>query len=132
MHPVENSQRLTQVHQDEPGTEPKELFPHSVLQLRVSSKGRDDPQLEVEVEGGENHHRQILRTPQRGTVLLRLLTIMLEKIRKAQISWITLVCQVFGSLRFSPVGGAADVFSSSNVLLCVGDVFFVFCERIYT
>lgn len=44
----------------------------------------------------------------------------------------TLVCQVFGSLRFSPVGGAADVFSSSNVLLCVGDVFFVFCERIYT
>ena len=46
VHPVEHAERLTQVHQNEPGAEAEELFPQAVLKLRVGSEGRDDPQLE--------------------------------------------------------------------------------------
>lgn len=46
MHPVEDAERLTQIHQNEPSVEAEELFPQTVLKLRVDSKCRDDPQLE--------------------------------------------------------------------------------------
>lgn len=48
VHPVENTKRLAQVHQDEPGREAEELLPQAVLKLRVDSKGRNDPELREE------------------------------------------------------------------------------------
>ena len=51
MHPVENAERLTQVHQNEPRREAEKLFPKAVLKLGVDSKRRDDPQLQEEGTG---------------------------------------------------------------------------------
>lgn len=48
VHPVENTERLAQVHQNKPGGEAKKLFPEAVLELRVDSERGDDPQLQGE------------------------------------------------------------------------------------
>lgn len=45
VHPVENTKRLAQVHQDKPGGEAEELLPEAVLELRMDPEGGDDPEL---------------------------------------------------------------------------------------
>lgn len=60
MHPVENTKRLAEVHQDKPGGEAEELLPQAVLKLWVDSKGGDDPELR---KGGQ---RSVLKGYKKG------------------------------------------------------------------
>lgn len=48
MHPVENAERLAQIHQNEPGGEAKKYFPKAVLELGVDSERWNDPHLKDE------------------------------------------------------------------------------------
>lgn len=51
VHPVEDAKRLAQVDQNKPGGEAEKLFPDAVLELRMDSERRDDPQLQGKEHG---------------------------------------------------------------------------------
>lgn len=48
MHPVENTERLAQVHQNKPDGKAKKLFPEADLKLGVDPKRWNDPHLKDE------------------------------------------------------------------------------------
>lgn len=100
MHPVEDAERLTQIHQNKPSAETEKLFPQPVLKLRVDSKRRDDPQLQEEAT------LMVLHGFLKYKCLFLLIsaskhdiTMILERMRKAQISCIALLLQDFFSSR---------------------------------
>lgn len=84
MHPVEDTKRLAEVHQDKPGRETEELLPEAILKLRVDSERRDDPQLQQEGT------RVSAEVAEERCVLLNThhVTMTLQRMRKAQISLI--------------------------------------------
>lgn len=93
MHPVENTEWLAQVHQNKPGGEAKKLFPEAVLELRVDSERGDDPQLQ-----GEDALLTFINveTTKECVFLCRHdITMMLERMRKAQISFNACLVQGF-------------------------------------
>lgn len=101
MHPVEDAERLTQIHQNKPSAEAEKLFPQPVLKLRVDSKRRDDPQLQEEATLMVLHRFLkykcfffFLKSASKHDI-----TMILERMRKAQISCIALLLQDFFSSR---------------------------------
>lgn len=99
VHPVEDGERLAEIHQHEPHRETKELLPHAALELRVCSERRDHPQLHREREReGESYNSLQYNSPNKRIHITIAfcslsLTITLERMRKAQISWMTLLLQ---------------------------------------
>lgn len=95
VHPVENTQRLAEVHQDKPGREAKKLFTEAILKLWVDSKCRDDPELREDRKTAVSTARKEGKRERRkeGRVLSYGLTMMLDRMRKAQISLLALLAQ---------------------------------------
>lgn len=90
MHPVEDAERLTKIHQNEPSTEAEKLFPQAVLKLRVDSKRRDDPKLErkrtmmCDIKFENTFY--FLKSANKHDI-----TMILERMRKEQISCMALL-----------------------------------------
>lgn len=88
VHPIEDAKRLAQVDQNKPGGEAEKLFPEAVLELRMDSERRDDPQLQEE---GTWSHCVTAETAEGRSLKMYDITITFDRMRNAQISCIALL-----------------------------------------